>query len=160
MKKLTAILICFMLIFSLAACFGGGDKNDMNNNSTNQSGQNDGLNGGGSGGFDENGNSGTDGSMNGNGSMNGSGSMNGNTNGGNGNTSGMIEDLTDPERESLRSRIDAMDGLTFSDIRFEGTKAYLTVKSTLGEIGKDVKDSITDMLKAVRGGITDVEIMY
>lgn len=161
MKKITAILICLMLIISFAGCFGDDDEN--NNTNTHGTNQNDGMNGGGSGGFDRNGNSGT-GSMNGGtgGNIDGgtNGTMNGNTNGGmNGNTS-MIEDLTDAERESLRSEIDSIDGITLSDIRFEGDKAFITLRSTLDEVGDDVKKSVSDMVKAIRGGVRDIEFRY
>ena len=105
MRKLIAILISFMLLFTVAACFGKDDgKDNMNNNNNNGSSQggsyNDGTNGGGSGG-----------NMNG-GSMNGGGMNNGSMNNG---SMDSVEDLTDAERETLRSQIDSTHGLTFGD---------------------------------------------
>ena len=135
MKKIIAVLLCMSLLFSLGACFGDDDDKNMNNsNGTNQSDTQNNNNGS---------SNGQNGSMNNNGGTN-SGTMNPNTNGGannnnmNGNTNA-IEDLTDEERETLRSRIDAIDGITFSDLTFDGTNAMLRVESTLDEIGDDVR---------------------
>ncbi|MBR6801612.1 MAG: hypothetical protein IKM61_07670 [Eubacteriaceae bacterium] len=149
MRKLIAILISFMLLFTVAACFGKDDgKDNMNNNNNNGSSQggsyNDGTNGGGSGG-----------NMNG-GSMNGGGMNNGSMNNG---SMDSVEDLTDAERETLRSQIDSTHGLTFGDIRFEGTKAMITLKDVTEEIGDDVRNSIRDMVRSIRGSVTDVEIL-
>jgi hypothetical protein len=152
MRKLIAILISFMLLFSAVGCMTKDDeKNPTDNNATNQGGSmGDGTNGGGSGGFDNN----TPGGNMGGGSVNNGGMNNNNMNG---NMTNSVEDLTESERETLRTQIDSLDGITFNDIRFEGEKAIISVKNAMGEIGEDVKKSITDMVMAIRGGVREVE---
>ena len=142
MKKIIAVLICVMLLFSVAACMGNDDNKDLNTpNGTNQS--------------DMQNNSGTG---NSNGSVNNGTMNNGGTNN-NMDNNKAIEDLTDDEKQSLRSRIDAIDGITFSDITFEGTRAMLRVESELDEIGDDMRRSIMDIVRAMRGDVTDVQIV-
>ncbi len=147
MKKTIAILMAFMLILSMTACMGNKDNNDnmTNNNGSSQNGTNNDMNNG----TNNNGNNGNMNGTNGNNNMNGDSNMNGMA----------IEDLTEAEKETLRSQIDAMDGLTFGDIRFEGTKAMVTLESTLDEIGDDVRESLTNIIRALRGNVSEVQIV-
>ena len=141
MKKIIAVLICVMLIFSMAACMRDDDNKDMDTlDGTNQSD------------MQNNSGTGNNGSVN-NGTMNNGGTNN------NMNNNKAIEDLTDDEKQTIRSRIDAIDGITFSDITFDGTRAMLRVESGLDEIGDDIRNSIMEIVRAMRGDVTDVQIV-
>lgn len=82
-----------------------------------------------------------------------------NQNGGSDNSSDRLEELTDAEKASLREQIDAIDGLTYSDITFNGTTARLKVQSELAEFGDDVKSAVEQVLRGIRPKLTTVEIV-